>query len=249
MRRSHEVEQLANDFWIGTGVSDLFPRNIEKAVAIKLPAAVVKLPQLRAKGIRYWLQARSLSAPLPMDPRELMGCIVAYRGHAIIFVCGSDSPDEQRITIAHEVAHFIRDYLLPRQRAIELFGESIIQVLDGDRLATPVERVHAVLAHARIGAHVHLLPKGDWDEDAHPRVSRSEGQADALALELVAPMVCVSGLAHQWKNEAPQQLGAALAQHFGVPSSAFNPILSKLYERPGASFFEDMLAGIRSGRP
>ncbi|HZQ09243.1 MAG TPA: ImmA/IrrE family metallo-endopeptidase [Anaerolineae bacterium] len=35
----------------------------------------------------------------------------------MIFLDGSDPANEQRITVAHEIAHFLVDYQMPRARA------------------------------------------------------------------------------------------------------------------------------------
>src|SRR6266705_3738521 len=129
MTKSHEA--IAREFWAGAGLPDKFPRDIEKAVALSLPFALVKLPRVTVPAIRRWLQARRLRAQVPNDRRELMGCLVAYRGLGIAFVCGADSDEEQRLTVAHETSHFLRDYLLPRQQIIRALGDDISDVLDG----------------------------------------------------------------------------------------------------------------------
>ena len=92
--RSHE--SIAREFWRGTNLDDKFPRDIEKAVALKLPLALVKMPRITVPDVRRWLYARRLRAQVPHDQRELMGCLVAYRGFGIAFVCGADPIDEQR---------------------------------------------------------------------------------------------------------------------------------------------------------
>src|SRR5439155_24692013 len=113
-----------------------------------------------------------------------MGCLVANRGHGIIFVCGADPPDEQRLTIAHETGHFLKHYLIPRERVLEALGEAITPVLDGVREATPEERVLGVLSGVRVGAHVHLVPRQGAGDS---RIAIAEDEADDLGLELLAP--------------------------------------------------------------
>jgi hypothetical protein len=156
MMQHPSPETLAHAFWVGTGLQDTFPRNIERAIAMKLPLALVKLPQLNTKMIGQWLEQRRIITPLarlrrrraqpfPLDQRDLFGSLVAYRGYGIIFVCGADDPAEQRLTVAHEVAHFLVDYVHPRQQVIQALGEHIAEVLDGLRQATPAERAAAPL--------------------------------------------------------------------------------------------------------
>lgn len=119
--RSHEA--IAREFWERTGLPDTFPRDIEKAVALTLPFALVKLPSITVPVIRRWLEARRLRAQIPNDQRDLMGCLVAHRGLGIAFVCGADPNEEQRLTVAHETSHFLRDYLLPRQQLLQTLGD------------------------------------------------------------------------------------------------------------------------------
>lgn len=76
--KNHEL--IARDFWQDTDLADRFPRDIEKAVALKLPLALVKLPKVTVPAIRRWLETRYMRAQVPHDRRELMGCLVAYRG-------------------------------------------------------------------------------------------------------------------------------------------------------------------------
>src|SRR5213594_1213519 len=114
VNRSHEL--IAQRFWSDTGLADSFPRDIEKAVALKLPLAIVKLPRVTVPVVRRWLQLRRVRAVVPDDRRDLMGCLVAYRGFGVAFISGADSGDEQRLTVAHETAHFLHDYMLPREQ-------------------------------------------------------------------------------------------------------------------------------------
>jgi len=77
---------MAREFWNGTGLGSVFPRNIEKVVALRLPLALVKLPRVTVPVIRRWLEDRCLRARVPNDQRNLMGCLVAYCGHGIAFI-------------------------------------------------------------------------------------------------------------------------------------------------------------------
>jgi hypothetical protein len=98
--------------------------------------------------------------------RDLMGCLYAHGGHGYAFVSAADPPAERRLTAAHEVAHFLLDHLRPRRRVLAALGPAAADVLDGRRRATPAERAAAVLAHVRVGPHLHLLPglRNGWDE-------------------------------------------------------------------------------------
>jgi hypothetical protein len=171
-----------------------------------------------------------------------MGCLVAYRGLGIAFVCGADPGDEQRLTVAHETSHFLRDYLLPREEIIRALGDGIVDVLDGKRPPTLAERTIAVLAHLRVGAHIHLLPRVDKDEDSDPVVSAAEDRADSLGLELIAPRESVLSLlrAARKSGRAPASVCADLAAYFGAPEHAFRRFLEPAVNACTVSFLEDI---------
>ena len=226
------VERVVAEFWSDTGSADTFPRPVEHAVSLRLPLTIVKLPRAGVGYVRRWLRARRQAAPLPADDRrDLMGCLVACRGHGLAFVCGADPPDEQRLTVAHEAAHFLLDYLLPRRRVLDAFGPGAADVLDGLRPPTPAERAAALLGHLRIGPHVHLLPRAGCDEEADARVAAAEARADALALELVAPRERIAerlrrevGRGASDAGAEPAAVAARLGEYFGVPPAVFVPI-------------------------
>lgn len=248
MMQHPSPETLAHEFWAGTGLQDTFPRNIERAIAMKLPVALVKLPQLNTKTIGQWLEQRRIIAPLPLDQRDLLGSLVAYRGYGIIFACGVDDPAEQRLTVAHEVAHFLVDYMYPRQQVIQAFGEYITEVLDGVRQATPAERAAAILSHLHLGAHTHLLPRPGTDADAQWVVAAAEDRAERLACELVAPQACIDALLQDFSTREAvglEDAGAALARYFGLPPYAFDSILQPTNQRRPVSFLGDIRGTLR----
>jgi Zn-dependent peptidase ImmA (M78 family) len=180
-----------------------------------------------------------------------MGCLVAHRGHGIIFVCGIEEPGELRLTVAHEAAHFLVDYLLPRQHMINALGDRIAEVLDGLRPAAHEERVHAILSHVRLGPHVHLLPRADTDEDSDPFAAHTEDRADRLALELLAPRERVISLLQNLSvGEAvsANEASSALAAYFGLPVHASEWIIQQMSQHRPASFLADALMAIRGRR-
>jgi hypothetical protein len=245
-----ELGRIAEEFWQELGPLKKFPRDIETAITMRLPAGILKLPQLTGSTVADWLRARRLLVRIPIERRPLMGCLVAYRGHGIIFVCGADKRDEQRLTIAHEAAHLLHDYLVPRNRAINLFGPSITEVLDGFRPATPSERVEAVLEGVPIGAHVHLLPRTDFGWDSEPAVLASESGADGLAMELIAPALCRRALIAKLvaQKKSMEDVCNALAIHFGVPAVAFRELVASRFKKNRPGFLEDALLTLRTGR-
>jgi hypothetical protein len=214
-------ETLAGEFWAGTGLYDTFPRKIEQAIAFKLPLALVGFSPLSVAAIGHWLQQRAIATQLPNDQRDLCGCLVAFGGRGFIFICDADSPEEQRLTMAHETAHFLIDYLWPRQQVIHELGEGITEVLDGFRPATPVERAAAILSRLRLGPHIHVLPRRGRDEDSDMAVAHAEDRADRLARELVAPQARVHAVLNALSDRQPliaEAARATLATHFGLPT-------------------------------
>jgi Zn-dependent peptidase ImmA (M78 family) len=247
MMQHPNPETLAHAFWAGTGLQDTFPRDIERAIAMKLPLTLVKLPQLNTKTIGQWLERRCILTPLPLDPRDLFGSLVAYRGYGIIFVCGADDQAEQRLTVAHEVAHFLVDYLLPRQQVIRALGEHMTEILDGLRKATPAERASAILSHLHLGAHTHLLPRPGQDED-EGGVAAVEDRAERLARELVAPQERVHALLQDLSTRATvgsEDACSALAAYFGLPPYTFDDIFQTINQRHPVSFLADMREVLR----
>lgn len=244
MVQAQSRQAIARKFWKGTGIETLFPRNIEKAAALKLPLALVKLPRVTVPVIRCWLEKRHLHVCVPNDQRDLMGCLVAYRGFGIAFIAGTDSSEEQRLTVAHEIGHFLQDYFLPRQELLAELGDEVAEVLDGKRAATPYERANAVLAHLCLGAHVHLIPRDGGDEEAEPAVAAAEEGADALGLELVAPRAQIfSYLRVASKSSTTnEEKCILLGEKFGLPPPVFQPLVFPLERHRSISFVE----GIRS---
>ncbi|WP_428939913.1 ImmA/IrrE family metallo-endopeptidase [Fontivita pretiosa] len=230
-RRS--IEQIAAGFWHDAGMPwppAAFPAPIEAAVPIALPLWIAKWPSPQVPGVASFLSRLHRLAAAVRD-EELRGCLFAYRGAGIVFVCGTDDPAEQRLTIAHEVAHFILDYQRPRNAVVRAMGTDALAVLDGDRPPTERERLHALLARLRFGPHLHLVPRHRAEQPcaAHTHVVRAEEHADELALELVAPLgVIASRLA---RIGVPTDNGAAsecLAAEFGVPGYALRPAIDRL---------------------
>lgn len=182
-----QLRRIASDFWCLAGGTTGFPRDIEASILWALPLAVAKLPRLRVASVRAWLSQNGLPAIVPAGERELRACVVASRGRGVIFIDGCDPPEEQRLSLAHELAHFLLDYQLPRDQAIAALGQSIVPVLDGDRLPTDAERLSAVLRGVTLGVYSRLWLRGPLGLARDTKVVAQEDAADALALELLAP--------------------------------------------------------------
>jgi hypothetical protein len=179
----------------------------------------VLLPRLRVAGIDAWLRRQSITCGASVRDRPLRACLVARYGQGVVFVDGTDPADEQRFSLAHEVAHFLRDYWQPRALAVERLGPEIFAVLDGERPPRPAERAHALLASVPLGYHVHYMERTE-DGHASAEIDRAEHDADRLAFELLAPADAVleaAGVA-----PADEQRGAVtrlLHDTYGLPSA------------------------------
>src|SRR5947209_16031284 len=101
-----EIVALAEDFWERVGFREPFPRDLERVLVLSTPVFPVQVAGLCPGAVRHWLKQRDVSLPLSVPDRPLDGCIVAYRGHAMIFVEEKLSPDHRRAVLAHEFAHF-----------------------------------------------------------------------------------------------------------------------------------------------
>jgi hypothetical protein len=159
-KMDNECARQAKQFWDQVGYVEPFPRSLERAVLWALPLGIVKLPRLGLSAMRSWLCRRGIDVYPGAPDRPLHGCLIARGGQGFVFLDGCDADDERRFSLAHEVAHFLRDYLGPRQRALDALGDGIADVLDGQREPTVDERLAGVLRGARLGMFTHLLERG-----------------------------------------------------------------------------------------
>ncbi len=209
-------------FWQGCGEVEAFPRRLERAVALALPVCVIKLSHLRLSVVENWLARRGVSFQFNCRSRTVRGCLVAFGGQGLIFVDGTDSEDEQRFTLAHEVAHFITDYWLARENALKKYGLGIAEVFDGLRRPTVAERVHAVLAGTPIGVYTNLMEREEADSAFNSAVWEIEDRADRIALALLAPpeeVLTLADITAAQFNERHAAIIHLLRQHFGLPNS------------------------------
>jgi hypothetical protein len=178
-----------------------------------VPLSVVLLPKLSVQGALGWLQNCGLVCELPGEDRPLRACLVARSGHGVALIDGSDGDDEQRFSIGHELAHFLRDYWSLRKRILKRLGAEALQVLDGERPPTVQERFHALLRNVPLGIHLHLMERDNDGNPLTPSIAKAESDADRLAYELLAP-------AEQVLADAPaskQALVRRLREFYGLP--------------------------------
>lgn len=221
--KDHEAEARAEEFWRCAGRMEPFPRSLEATVSWALPLAIVKLPRLWLAEVHRWLAEREIDFQSPGTNRPLRACLLARGGYGLVFVDGSDPADERRLSLAHEIAHFLWDYLDPRRRALEALGERILPVLDGDRAPSIGEQVDGVLRGVALGTFQHLMERTASGSISQIAVLEAEDRADRLALELLAPRrIVVDRLMSrgmQWREPAAFAVAEALlVQDFGLPA-------------------------------
>ena len=217
----NDSQSIVDLFWQLCGEIERYPRQLERSIVLALPLRIVKLPDLELHKIESWLVHRRSAFRFNCQSRAVRGCLIAYRGKGLIFLDGSDSEDEQRFTLAHEVAHFMVDYWLPRRKALERFGDTIAEVVDGLRSPTTTERIHAVLTQTPIGVHTNLMERND-NRQTDPELWQIENRADKVALVLLAsPDVVLQrkNLSAKTFEERINTISAVLQNEFGLPEN------------------------------
>lgn len=206
-----------------------YPRDVESAVLTTLPLSIVLVGKLSIEAVHVQLARRNIPVRCDLDNRPLRGCLVADGDVAFIFVDSGDPTDERRFTIAHEAAHFIVDYLEPRAKVLELFGERIRPVLDGRRTPTNEEKVDAHLARVPLQAHVHVMAREQAGQHAG-----CESRADALAYGIMAPAYDVRRKVAAAPGPGDVRAAAAdvLVHAFGLPRPAAAEYATALYPAP-----------------
>lgn len=212
------VAEAAEAFWIAAGEPEPFPRNLRRAIARSLPVTMVLLPRLSVSAAEAWLRQQGARFDVDVGDRPLRACLICRFGHGLIFTDGADTDDEQRYSLAHELAHFLVDYLAPRRAAVARRGEAILDVLDGVRPAGTDERIIGVLVDVPVRPHIHLMERFD-DLGRLEEIHRAESAADALANELLAPWDIVSRNVRDLAITGDQAtISRLLVERFGLPA-------------------------------
>lgn len=220
----HEIVARAEKFWDQAEITEPFPRSLERAVAWALPLTVVKLPRLGLLELRNWMEQRNIFFAMEIPNRRLRACLIARVGYGFIFLDGSDADDERRFSLAHELAHFILDYLDPREKVLDLLGDAGHEILDSQRAPTAEERLRGVLHGVQLTTYLHLMERNPAGSVEQLQVLDAEDRADRLALELLAPKKSVlARLAENgvdWCSATVHTLvRETLRQQFGLPEA------------------------------
>jgi hypothetical protein len=231
---------LAQTFWRSAGGEPhRYPRDLRLPIARAFALTPVGLPDLCVDGVDRWLRDCGIACTLNVHDRPLRACLVAFSGSGAIFLDSADRSVEQRFSLAHELAHFLHDYLAPRHEAIRKLGPAILPVLDGEREPSAAERMHALLARAPLGFMVHLMERTP-DGALAAGVAIVEDDADRLALELLAPEDVVRNAMQTGDPTDRNATRVLLEAHFGLPATQAALYAARLSpeERQPLSFLE-----------
>jgi len=203
-----EIRAHARKFWEDAGGRDRYglPAGIERAGLAALPLVIKRFERLTLGDIRRFVTRLGYQDPTMGEPnnRLLRGCLFADLDIGLLFVDSTDDAHEQRVTVAHEIAHFVLHYLEPRRRAVQTFGAPIISVLNRTRPPTRGEQFSSSLRDVPLEPWRHAMGR-----QAAGGSSKIEAEADDLAVELLAPIDELRGLNAQSAEE--------IAQKFGLP--------------------------------
>ncbi len=228
MRVAVWAAELADAFWKEAGGNASFPRDLRRAVPRAVQLGVYELPGLTIHAVRDCLRRGGIAIAIDVADRPLHGCLTTFHGAGTIFVNAHDSAEEQRFSIAHELAHYLRDYWRPRQRAVGRLGAEVVEVLDGCRALTPTERLQALLGEISVQPHVHFLARDPDGQPASRAIVDAEACADELAYELLAP---VEHLAKSIPRTAAQ-LALCLRLEHGFPAAQAERYAALLLDAP-----------------
>jgi hypothetical protein len=224
-------------FWGPEGPPTSFPVDLHLPVLANLPVAIIEVTDLTVAELQEWLARHQIPARDAVGDRALRGCLLAYAGVGLIFVDTGDSETERRLTLAHEAAHFIVDYLVPRE-TVARTRPDLLEVFDDERSPTRGERLGALISDVPLGVHAHLLERHADGRLVDVHASRSEQRVDQLAIELVAPVSRALRLA---ESTPSHELVTALMEAFGLPHPAahrYAVYLRRLHPAPARNLLD-----------
>jgi hypothetical protein len=199
----------------GLSAFTAFPRDLVEDIPLVLPLTVVPLPGLTPrKGLEWLVSHKRAHGGLVGTDDLKHGFTVAHAGVGVLFLNSTDPPDEQRFTLAHEVAHFVLDHLQPRLRALRAQGESIRPVLNGEQEPSITEQLFSVFERIPYRTQANFMDRNDKGKPRTGQVMELEQRADRLAFELLAPR---QELLPLLKHVGRKELEADLTSRFGLP--------------------------------
>jgi Zn-dependent peptidase ImmA (M78 family) len=233
-----KIEEISREFWRQSKLPYSFPLDIERAISRTKPIFIVSLPQLTIGKVEAYLIENNIPHRFDYQDRNLHGFIFVQYGYGYVFINGSDPIQERRFTLAHELAHFLVDYEIPRKRVIERLGPMIAEVLDGLREPSINERLSGIISNVNLYSMTHLLDDSQMSGFKQITVWNTERRADQLALELLAPFRKVhEDFVLRNSNESDQKefdvLFDLLSETYGIPTSialSYGDYLAKAFK-------------------
>lgn len=212
------IRSTADVFWSKAGGRAAYgsPVKFERAVVRTLPIAIHRIADLTILDIASVLGRVGAPVAISGAQRPLRGCLIADVGVGFMFVDSNDPEDEQRLTIAHETAHFLLHYCAPRAAALTGLGGHLIAVLDRTRAPTHAELFSSVLRDLPLSPFQHAIERSG--ARLAGRVATMEAEADDLAIELLAPWPLIRAL--------PSADANTIADRFGIPLSVATRLAS-----------------------
>jgi hypothetical protein len=212
------IRSRADLFWSEAGGRAAYgsPVKLERAVVRTLPIAIHRIRDLTTVDIASVLSRVGAPVSIEGAERSLRGCLIADVGVGFMFVDSNDSEDEQRLTVAHETAHFLLHYVAPRAAALTGLGGHLIAVLDRTRAPTHAELFSSVLRDLPLSPFRHAIERSGVQLPG--RVATMEAEADDLAIELLAPWRLIRALPNADAN--------TIADRFGIPLSVATRLAS-----------------------
>ncbi|UJA21619.1 hypothetical protein HJD18_16275 [Thermoleophilia bacterium SCSIO 60948] len=200
----------------GDAAAEDFPRDVELALLWRMPLAIIELEQLSGVNVGAWLSARGVHLPVHVPPGSLHGALVAFAGSGVLFLDAADDPAQRRLTAAHEGAHFVVDYWLPRLKLAQR-APQLLEVVDGLREPDPEDHVDALLARIPFGVHTHLFERDEAGGTRNIAVDHAEDRATQVAWELLAPREVVAA---RTARADEFTVVRTLEAEFGLPRTA-----------------------------
>jgi Zn-dependent peptidase ImmA (M78 family) len=234
MNQLRDWEHSAAAFWEPIPEKHCFPRHLEEHLSIYYDASITLLSTLTVKRVHGWLTASGIPNQSPEHDRRLDGCIVAHHGHAFLLIDDALQPDERRMIVAHETAHFWIDYEWPRRRVASRFGQAGVELLDQERALSDADLLMATAAGVRIQTYYHYHAKSAQQE------SEVERRANTLACLLIAPpnnVISEAARRHIACDDDARWL-TLLHQQFGMPERwgrGYLPLLARQPVSPSYS--------------
>jgi hypothetical protein len=207
------VAELAARFWDAAGEPPPFPRDLRAALCWLPNLHVVEVPNLTLRTAAEHFARHGVPSPTLAEERRLAGCFGGHRGTGVILIDSTLDLAELLFTLAHELAHYLREYEVPRRKAESRLGPRVLEVLDGLRPPTVNERLAGVLRGVAVGPHAHHLDRDRRGRIVSEDSAEAEAAADRLAYELLAPFDAVAALGLASRSE----LAGALVSRFGLP--------------------------------